>query len=162
MNNTVGNLSNLRIWCLRCITETIVLSLVIVTFFLNGCNKSDPSTELRLSEQSHERQWGVRIEGIRLSAAGYMLDFRYQVTDSQKATSLFGKQINPYLIDEKSGAKLIVPSPSKVGPLKQSSYKPIQDKIYFVMFANPSRLIKPGNRVTVVMGDFKAQGLIVK
>jgi len=30
------------------------------------------------------------------------------------------------------------------------------------MFANPGRLVKPGNKVTVIIGDFKAEGLIVK
>jgi hypothetical protein len=31
-----------------------------------------------------------------------------------------------------------------------------------VIFNNPGRLVKKGSRVTVVIGDFKAEGLVVE
>jgi hypothetical protein len=109
-----------------------------------------------------EEKWGVQITGIRLSAADYMLDFRYRVADPNKAAPLLGRQVKPYLIDEVSGAKLIVPAPPKVGSLRQKSREPLAGKIYFVIFSNPGKLVKRGGRVTVVIGDFKAENLIVE
>lgn len=107
-------------------------------------------------------QWGVEIESVRLTAAGYMLDFRYRVTDDEKAKGFMGRKVRPHLIDQDSGATVIVPAPGKLGALKQTSSVPVEDKTYFVMFANPGRFIKQGNKVTVVIGDFEACDIMVE
>jgi len=111
--------------------------------------------------KSTEEQWGVQVQGIYLSAAGYMLDFRYRVVDPHKAADLFRRDIRPHLVDLATGAKLIVPSPPKVGPLRPTN-PPQAGKAYFVMFANPGKLVKPGDKVTVVIGDFQARDIIVQ
>ena len=41
------------------------------------------------------RTWGIRIESLRLSASGYMLDFRYRVVDERRAKPLFERKIKP-------------------------------------------------------------------
>ncbi|MHC4616861.1 MAG: hypothetical protein ACYTEQ_03815 [Planctomycetota bacterium] len=114
------------------------------------------------NDSGFQEKWGVQIVGIRLSAADYMLDFRYRVVDPNKAAPLLSRKVKPYLVDEASGAKLIVPAPPKVGSLRQKSYEPIAGKIYFIIFSNPGKLVKRGGRVTVVIGDFKAENLIVE
>ncbi len=118
-------------------------------------------TSTSTSLKALESQWGVKIVGIRRTAAGYMLDFRYRVTDPDKAAPLFVRKTKPYLIDQRTGARLVVPNPPKVGPLRTSD-KPLKGRIYFIMFANPGKLIKPGQRVTIVIGKFRVQGLIVQ
>jgi len=107
-------------------------------------------------------KWGIKVRGVRLSAAGYMLDFRYRVIDSEKAVPLMSEQAKPLLIDQRTGAKMIVPNPPKVGPLRQKSREPIVDRIYFVMFANPGRFIKAGDKVAVAIGDCRIKDLIVQ
>ncbi len=109
-----------------------------------------------------EKDWGVKISGIRLTSADYMLDFRYRVIDPDKASPILSRNVKAYLIDEQSGAKLIVPTPPKVGSLRQKSYEPTAGKIYFVMFSNPGRLVKRGSKVTVVIDDFRAEHLVVE
>ena len=94
-------------------------------------------------KQNLEEKWGIQIQSIRLSAAGYMLDFRYRVIDPDKAEHLFDRSIKPYLIDERTGSRFAVPNPPKVGPLRTSN-KPLADRIYFVFFANPGQFVKPG------------------
>lgn len=118
----------------------------------------------RKDPSSIEEVWGIRIQGIRLSAEGYMLDFRYRIIDPDKASTLVNRKFKPYLIHQASGAKLMVPAPSKVGPLRQTTKygKPKVDRIYFVLFANPGRFVKRGNKVTVVIGDFRAENLTVE
>jgi hypothetical protein len=102
-----------------------------------------------------ETRLGVQIESVRVSAAGYMLDLRYRIIDSSKAKPLTEGSFKPYLIDETSGGKLIVPAPAKVGPLRSitKSAQPVAGRIYFVIFANPGRLVKSGGKVTLVVGD---------
>jgi len=102
------------------------------------------------------------VVGISTSAAGYMLDFRYRVLDPEKAVPLFDRKFKPYLIDQATGAKLLVPAPPKVGPLRQTTRAPEAGRVYFMIFANPGRMITAGNKVTVVIGEFRAEDLIVQ
>lgn len=90
-----------------------------------------------------------------------MLDFRYRVLDPEKAMPLFDRKIKPYLVDEATGAMFVVPEPPKVGALR-TTRKPVPDRNYFIMFANPGKFVKPGNKVTIVIGDFRAENLIVQ
>lgn len=108
-----------------------------------------------------QERWGIKIIGLRQSANGYMLDFRYRVLDPEKAAPLFDRKTKPHLIDQATGAQFIVPEPPKVGALRNTR-KPVANKNYFVMFANPGNYIKKGSKVTVVIGDFKAENLIVE
>jgi hypothetical protein len=113
-----------------------------------------------LMAKNIEEQWGIRILGIRRSAANYMLDFRYRVLDAEKAKPIFHRKTRPYLIDQASGTKLIVFSSPKTGPMR-STDTPKVDRNYFTFFANPGRFIQAGNKVTVVIGDFKVENLVV-
>jgi hypothetical protein len=108
-----------------------------------------------------EEQWGVRVLRISLTAEGQMLDFRYRVMDEEKAKPLFSRQSKPYLVDEATGAKFLVPESPKIGALR-TTREPKPDRNYFIIFVNPGRYIKKGNRVTVVIGDFKAEHLVVE
>lgn len=107
------------------------------------------------------QQWGVQVVALRASAAGYLLDFRYRVTDADKAAPLLKQEAKAYLLVEKNGAQLYVPTASRVGPLRQSATKVYVDRNYFVLFANPGKLVQPGDLVTVVIGDFKVEHLAV-
>lgn len=108
-----------------------------------------------------EAEWGIQIEGIRRTAGGYMLDFRYRVVDAGKAAPLFDRKTKPYLLDQATGARFLVPSPPKTGPLRTSN-PPLEGRIYWMFFANPGRYVKPGDRVTVIIGDFRAENLTVE
>ena len=108
----------------------------------------------------YKRNWGVDIIGVRLVSSGMMLAFRYRVLDADKAKPLFDKAAKPYLVDEATGTRLAVPAMENVGELRQSAMLGT-DRNYFMIFGNPGRLVKSGNRVTVVIGDFQIDNLIV-
>src|SRR5690348_14073638 len=108
-----------------------------------------------------KRKWGVDVVGVRLVASDSMLEFRYKVLDVKKAEALNNKRWNPYLLDQASGAKLAVPTMEKIGQLRQTP-PPVEGHIYWMVFANPGRMVKRGNRVNVVVGDFHADGLTVE
>lgn len=90
-----------------------------------------------------------------------MLDFRCHVSDAEKAAPLFSRQIEPYLRDQKSGAKFFVPETQKIGALRQTR-KPYPDKNYFIIFGNPAKYVKRGDRIIVVIGDLNMGNLIVE
>lgn len=111
-----------------------------------------------------EYRYGIKIDGIHLSANGYLLDFRYKVLDADKALPLFDGRQKPYLIDHETGAKFFVASPPKVGALRTTSRgaPPKEDRGYFMIFGNPWHYVKAGNKVSVVVGNFESDALTVR
>jgi hypothetical protein len=108
-----------------------------------------------------KRTWGVEVLWVREASAGYMLEFRYKVLDAEKAKPLFVRQTKPELIDEKTGGRIGVPAPAKIGALRNSDM-PVEGKTYWMFFANPGRSIKPGDAVSIQIGDYLQEHLIVK
>jgi hypothetical protein len=108
-----------------------------------------------------DEKWGVKVEAIRTTAEGYMLDFRYRVTDPEKSMKLMDRHIVPYLIDQKTGNKISVQS-GRLGPMRQTAAKPKENRVYTVIFSNPNKSVKKGDKVTVIMGDFRAENLAVQ
>ena len=109
-----------------------------------------------------EKRWGIEVASVRLSANGKMVDFRYKVTDPDKATELGDREAKPLLIDQASGSTLLVPKTPKIGPLRQTAQKPEPGKVYFMLFANPGNVVKAGSKVAVAIGDFRAENLTVE
>ena len=111
--------------------------------------------------QNMEERWGIKPLSIRPTADGFFVDFRYRIVDAEKAAPLFSPTIKPLLIDENTGAIMAVPTVPKVGSMR-STRKPLQGRNYAILFANPNKHIKPGHKVTVVIGDYKVEHLIVE
>ena len=139
--------------------------ILLTAFIILGCasvnqvkKQDEASTEAISSEEEH----GIQVVGVRPTAEGRMLNFRYKIIDPEKASSLISPKMKPYIIDQTTGRKLAVPSLPKVGALKQRGKKAYQDRIYFILFANPGKSIQSGDKVSVVIGDFKAEDIVVE
>jgi len=111
--------------------------------------------------QYYRLVWGVDSLAVRWAESGEIIKFTYQVLDPDKAKTLNDKKYEPSLMDPRAGVKLLVPSLEKVGKLRQSS-TPQVGKSYWMAFSNKGRLVKRGDRVDVVIGSFRAQGLVVE
>lgn len=137
-------------------SKNLKLSIAVVLFVL--------IVSLGLHTWWKSSRSGIDVESVRITAGGYMLDFRYKVTDSDKASRLLKQATNPMLIDEASGATFIVPVGPKVGALKTSARNgSIKEGVTgFIIFANPGQFVKRGNLVTVAIGDFKTEHLEVQ
>ena len=112
-------------------------------------------------ERFYQLIWGVDIVGVKLVSSGLMVRFSYRVLDANRAKVLNDKKATPFLIDEKSKVQMVVPTMEKVGQLRQAS-PPENGREYWMVFSNKGNLIKPGSRVDVVIGRFRANGLIVQ
>jgi len=108
-----------------------------------------------------KRKWGVEVMDVRQTAAGYMLEFRYRVLDAEKAKPLFERRTKPVLTHAETGAQLNVPTPAKTGALRNSN-PPIAGQIYWMFFENPGKLVKQGSHVSIEIGEFRVDGLVVK
>jgi hypothetical protein len=109
----------------------------------------------------YEGAWGVGDLRVKATESGELIRFNYRVLDPEKAAALNDKKAEPELIDSEAGVKLVVPQMEKVGKLRQSS-TPKVGMTYWMAFSNPTRVVKRGHRVDVVIGQFRANGLVVE
>ena len=126
--------------------------------------KPAPHRALKLSTKAREHfraAWGVDALRVSRVASGNLIRFNYRVTDPAQAAPLVDKSATPVLYAPRARAMLSVPVMDKVGPLRQTgTLKAGQE--YWVTFSNKGNLVKPGDRVDVVIGRFHADGLTVQ
>jgi hypothetical protein len=104
--------------------------------------------------------WGVEELSVKWTESGEVIRFAYRVLDAEKAKTLNDKKLEPTLIDPRAGVQLVIPQLEKVGKLRQTG-TPEAGKAYWMAFSNKGRLVKRGDRVNVVIGNFHADGLVV-
>lgn len=109
-----------------------------------------------------EKKWGIRVLGIRRTATDYLLDFRFRVLDKKKVGELMDRKIRPELLVEGKDIRLSVPVTSKLGSLRQSAKFAKADTNYFMLFANPGKAVKKGDKVTIRIGKFKVEHVVVQ
>jgi hypothetical protein len=89
-----------------------------------------------------------------------MIRFSWHVLDAARAQVLNDKKAEPSLIDPQRGIGLVVPAIENVGQLRQTA-PPENGRSYWITFSNKGRLVKRGDRINVVVGTFRADGLVV-
>jgi len=128
-------------------------------------NRAAASKAMAEELTSLEKEWGIKLYGIRWTAGGYMLEMKFRVLEPDKAFPLLERHTKRYVIVEKSGAVLEVPFTEKLGSLKstvRTSNMVKQDRNYIALFANPGKHVDPGDKVTLVIGNFMAEGLTIQ
>ncbi len=127
----------------------------------DGPTRYQPNRLSHHADAYYRAIWG--IEGPRVNAveSGELIRFSYQVLDPEKARLLNDKTTPAFLIAPDAGIRLSVPTLEKVGQLRQSSIPEI-GKSYWMAFSNPGRRVKPGDRVDVVIGQFRLEGFTIE
>ena len=120
-----------------------------------------PRLNSKSAEMYYGLIWGVDSLRVKYAESGEIIRFAYRVLDAEKAKALNDKKNEPSLIDPEAGVSLTIPSMPKVGKLRQTSAAQM-GKVYWMGFSNKGRYVKPGHRVVVSIGNFRADGLIVE
>lgn len=105
--------------------------------------------------------WGIDSLRVKTVESGELVRFSYRVLDANRAKELNDKKVEPVLIDLRARVKLVVPEMEKVGKLRQSA-APEAGRSYWMTFSNKGRPVQRGDRVTVMIGQFRADGLVVE
>ncbi|MFH0726737.1 MAG: hypothetical protein V2B19_10375 [Pseudomonadota bacterium] len=151
----LGKRSN-RVLSVFLLFWTWMFMFMVLTVRAEAVPSSTPLTDLSAIEQ----KWGVQIISLRQTAGGQMLDFRYRVVDAEKAAPLFDRKTQPYVYDKVSKKSLAVPNMAKIGTLRTSNM-PQSGRTYWMFFGNPG-IVKPGGKVSVVIGEFRAEDILVQ
>jgi hypothetical protein len=153
------------------IPNRCLAALLCSALLLGGCgtaadlaNSIDDGPQVAPEKLQLEATYGIKVEGLRLSAAGSMLDFRYRVVDASKASAMLDGRIQPYLFDAARGAKLGVPDTPVLGRIRQTARnnKILTNRTYFIMFGNPAKVLQSGDKVTLLLGSVKVSDLTVQ
>jgi len=138
-----------------------------------AASQTDPSaaqrkTALRRSAGMSDRQrqyyvarWGVDKFKVSYTSSGNLIRFTYRVADPALAKPLADRDLTPYMLGLRSRALLHIPVMEKVGPLRQAMALE-SGKEYWMTFSNKGNLVRPGDRVNVMIGPFHADGLLVE
>lgn len=108
---------------------------------------------------------GIEFVGLHLTAENFMVDLRYRITDAAQSKQLVDRNVQAVLVNEATGDRYYVPRAPKVGPLRQTATaaRPVQlGKVYFMLFANPDRRLRVGEKVTLYAGDSVLKELVVQ
>ena len=104
--------------------------------------------------------WGIDTLRVKWTESGEVIRFSWRVLDAEKAKVLNDKKVEPSLLDPQAGVGLVVPTMEKIGQLRQSA-PPEVGRSYWMAFSNKGLKVKRGDRVNVVVGPFRAEGLVV-
>jgi hypothetical protein len=120
-----------------------------------------PNRLPRKANLYYSQVWGVDSFTVKSVSSGEIIRFAYRVLDPEKAKALSSKKSEPYLVAPRAGVKLVIPTMEKIGKLRQTT-TPVAGRSYWMAFSNKGGLVKPGDRVIVEIGLFKAEGLEVQ
>ncbi len=134
---------------------------------LSAAPQAAHSTETAVSvwhqhfDARFRKNWGIEVLGVHATSSGWMLEFKYRIIDAEKAAVLNEKRSKAFVIDEATDIRLSVPAMENIGELRQTP-RPEEGRSYYIIFGNPGRLVKRGGHVDVVIGSFRADGLVVE
>ena len=109
-----------------------------------------------------ESVWGIEAPSVKAVESGIIIRFSYRVLDPEKAKVLSDKKFDPVLESPEKGLRLVVPTLEKVGQLRQAPHAIEAGQSYWMAFSNSGRLLRPGDRVDVVIGTFRVRGLTIE
>jgi hypothetical protein len=100
---------------------------------------------------------GVRVVQVALTGGGGLLDLRYQVIDADKAAGLHDPATPPAIVEEGTG---LVAKDLLMGHAHSEGFK--AGVTYYFVFENPGNLVKPGDRVSILLGGIQVEHIDVK
>ncbi len=96
---------------------------------------------------------GISVTLLAVTAAGGLIEFRYQVVDPDKASRLLhDRTLSPALVVEETGETLVMAAPAH-----QHGANLRLGGSYFFLMANAHSALRPGRHVTVVIGDARLE-----
>lgn len=127
-------------------------------------SKVSPYHGMKLSDKArnfYPAAWGVDQLHVSSTSSGNLIRFSFRVVQPKLAKELGDHEATPYLFAPRSNAMLQVPTMEKIGQLRQLGASE-SGKDYWMVFSNKGKLVRPGERVNVIIGKFHADGLVVE
>jgi len=124
----------------------VILKFLLIVYLLSFSASllADDLKQINMQED-----WGVEPVHMRVTANGFMIEFRYKILDVDKAMIFSDRKVFPYLLSMKSKARLSIPYGSTVGFLKSNRRFIKKGKNYIAMFSNEGQHMLKGDKVKI-------------
>lgn len=102
-----------------------------------------------------EERFGVRILGVNVVARGGLIDLRYRVVDAGKAKS-FGHytETSPLIIADDGNVEVTI--------MGLHNHRVETGRTYYILYRNTGNVIKPGEPVTIQIGDLILKNVVAR
>ena len=101
-------------------------------------------------------RYGIHVNLIGVTAAGGLIEFRYQVVDPDKADRMIhDEKLLPIVVVEDTGATMVISRPHHTSEITLGG-------TYFFLFANAHNAIHAGSKLTLVMGDSRIEHIVAE
>ncbi|MFM2072501.1 MAG: hypothetical protein RLZZ623_2764 [Actinomycetota bacterium] len=144
----------------------IILALVVMVgaiLFIRGWRPTTTTHTTTASSASMptnaeiESKYGIKFLSVDITAAGGMIQVRFQVLDSDKAEAVHAAPTTPFVI---AGDGTKFADPGMVGHSHVGKAKPA-GATDFVLLANSAGSVKPGDKVSIQVGDLQLRNVTV-
>ncbi|RMG90432.1 MAG: hypothetical protein D6706_19645 [Chloroflexi bacterium] len=125
-----------------------LLIWMAVTQFGHIITGNRPQSAAELPQTTFTEATGVRIMLVAITAGGGMIDLRYQIADPDKAVIVHDEENPPTIIDERTGK--VISRPWHDHAHDQDLHTAVT---YYELILNPDGLIRPGQTVTIRIGN---------
>ena len=107
-----------------------------------------------ITQQMLADQYGLDVNLIAVTAAGGMLDLRLRIIDGEKARALLEDQANFPALRADNGLVIQASQDIASQPIKFEDGGDI-----FVLYPNSQNAVKPGDPVSIVLGDLQVKAI---
>ncbi|TFC02004.1 hypothetical protein [Cryobacterium mannosilyticum] len=143
-----------------------LIAIVVVAILLLGAGAArawwpEQKADVRagttlVTAEGMAARYGIDVNLIGVTAAGGLIEFRYQVVDPDKADRMMNDTtLLPIIVVEESGATMVISRPHHAA-------EPQLGGTYFFLFANAHNAIHAGSQVTLVMGDARLEHIVAR
>ena len=135
-----------------------ILAAGAYLIFHAGATASGSQSKMVISQAVLERDYGVRINLLALTAAGGMVDLRLKIVDAEKAKLLLQDKANfPALRANENGTTLNAPEETKSQVIKFEANNGI-----YLLFPNSGNAVKSGSNVSVLFGNLWIEPIVAR
>lgn len=146
-------------WIATLVAVALLLLVVagVTAFALRPERKADVRAGTTLvSAEEMAARYGIDVNLIGVTAAGGLIEFRYQVVDPDKADQMINDpDLLPVLVIEETGETLVISTPHHTSELELGG-------TYFFLLANAHNALHDGSLVTLVLGDARIEHVQVE
>lgn len=144
--------------------RTAAIAVVAILLLGAGAARAwwpEPKADVRagttlVTAEGMAARYGINVNLIGVTAAGGLIEFRYQVVDPDKADQMIHDvTLLPIVVVEDSGATMVISRP-------HHAVEPELGGTYFFLFANAHNAIRAGSQLTLVMGDSRLEHLVAQ
>jgi len=152
-----GRVSYLRWGLLVLALLAMMAAILVVRGWRPWSSDSARASTVMATSPDIENVYGIRFTAVGITAAGGMIMLRYQVLDSAKTTVVHDKDTAPYVLGP-NGKKYADPGMqghTHVGKVAAAG------STDFVLLANSGGGVHVGDRVTIRIGTFALENVMV-